>query len=273
VRNERGVRDGFGEAVHQMRIGLRRLRAGLSIFKGVLGRAQLDTLRPELVWLTEQLGEVREYDVLIGSMRKLQQSARSAFVGASELSDELAGRRRQAFARASAAVASTRFQRLIVSSTIALILRADEQGAGDRLARDLARKVLEHRTKRVLRRLARFARLGVRERHELRIEVKKLRYGAEFFATLFPNSNRSRKRFTRALSALQDVLGNLNDSAVHRRIAADLVEDGPEQAGASRRIAFAMGRLTENEQIEARSLIARVPMFATRLSVAPRFWR
>lgn len=267
------MRDGFGEALHQMRVGLRRLRAALSIFSGVLRQGELEGLQAELVWLTEQLAAGREYDVLVASKRHFEEATRSASGGESELSDELARRRQQAAASASCAVASVRFHRLIVSATLGLILRADEEGAGDRPARKLARQVLERRTRHVIRRLARFAQLDVRERHQLRIQVKKLRYGTEFFATLFPNSNRSRKRFSRALSALQDTLGTLNDSTVHERVAADLVEGGPGEARTGRRVAFAMGTLTQKEQAEARSLIARVPKLAARLAKAPRFWR
>lgn len=270
AQNERGIRDGSAEAVHQMRIGLRRLRAAVSIFKDVLQGGELERLKGELVWLTEQLGEARNYDVLIASKRNF---IPPSTLGATELGDELADRREEAFAAARRAVSAVRFERLIVTSAVELILRADGKGAGARAARDLAREVLERRARRVLRRLGRFARLGARERHELRIQVKKLRYGTEFFAALFPNSRRMRKRFSRSLEALQDTLGRLNDITTHQRIAAELVEDGTGEVLASRRIALAMGTLTGNEQAEEQSLIAHVPELATHLAKAPRFWR
>lgn len=53
------------------------------------------------------------------------------------------------------------------------------------------------------------------ERHEWRIEIKKLRYACEFFSSLFDDgSNREvRRRVSRRLSSLQDNLGELNDIA------------------------------------------------------------
>src|SRR6478752_7139428 len=47
--NQRGVCAGSGEAVHQMRVGLRRLRAAFSIFKSILRRGEFEDLKRELV--------------------------------------------------------------------------------------------------------------------------------------------------------------------------------------------------------------------------------
>jgi triphosphatase len=273
AHNEGGVRKGSGEALHQMRIGLRRLRAAVSIFKQVLRQGEFDGLKGELVWLTEQLARAREYDVLSASISKLEHSAPAGFGEGTDLRDALARRRQEAFAAASRAVAGARFERLLGSSAFCLILRADGEAAGDRAARDLARASLQRLTRRVLRRLSRFDQLDARERHRVRIQVKKLRYGTEFFASLFPRSGRSRKRFSRVLEALQDTLGRLNDAAVHRRIATDMVHDGAEEDRASRRIAFAIGTLTGNEQAELSSLVAHVPKLRARLAKAPRFFR
>jgi CHAD domain-containing protein len=270
--NERGVRAGSGEAVHQMRVGLRRLRAALSIFKPVLQPGEFDELKRELVWLTEQLAPARDYDVLIESKRKFEVVTKSVFAGVAELTSELSRRRQEAFLAASHAVADVRFERIIVSSAIRLMSRADEQGESADPVRELACRVLERRARRVLRGLARFARLDVRERHELRIRVKKLRHGIEFFAGVFPNSSRSRKHFSGALEALQETLGTLNDIDVQQRLTRDLVDESANGDRSSRRSAFAMGGLTGYQQAELRSLSARVPKLRARLAKAPRFW-
>src|SRR6478735_2593324 len=49
--NQAGVREASGEAVHQMRVGLRRLRAVLSLFKSVLGRGEFVGMKREVGWL------------------------------------------------------------------------------------------------------------------------------------------------------------------------------------------------------------------------------
>ena len=53
-------------------------------------------------------------------------------------------------------------------------------------------------------------------RHALRIRVKRLRYSCEFFAPAFPA--RRVTPYITALKTLQDILGELNDIAVGRRL-------------------------------------------------------
>jgi len=50
------VREGDTEGVHQMRVGLRRLRAAISIFKELLPDSETEAVKSELRRLTEQLG-------------------------------------------------------------------------------------------------------------------------------------------------------------------------------------------------------------------------
>ena len=59
-------------------------------------------------------------------------------------------------------------------------------------------------------------------RHRLRIQAKKLRYAAEFFATVFfgKGASKLRKAFLSALEDMQDCLGEL--FLVHAAAALDL---------------------------------------------------
>jgi len=54
------------------------------------------------------------------------------------------------------------------------------------------------------------------ERHAMRIRVKRLRYGCEFFAPAF--SAKRAASYLADLKALQEILGELNDIAVGRRL-------------------------------------------------------
>ena len=58
--------------------------------------------------------------------------------------------------------------------------------------------------------------MSARQQHQLRISVKTLRYGAEFFESLFRGqAGKARRRKTLdALELLQDSLGDLNDLAL-----------------------------------------------------------
>jgi len=83
--------------------------------------------------------------------------------------------------------------------------------ADSKTLREFAHQVLSKRHKRVRQRGRKLPRLGVDERHQVRIAVKKLRYASEFFSSLYSKS--PVRKYTMALAALQEVLGALNDAA------------------------------------------------------------
>jgi len=100
-----------------------------------------------------------------------------------------------------------------------------EEDFGERAGRPLgtvAKKVLDKRYRRVLSAGDRRHELTDEELHDLRIEVKKLRYAAAFFQGLYPK--RRQARFTAVFKRLQDALGRIQD-----------VADAPTVLGALRR--------------------------------------
>jgi triphosphatase len=80
----------------------------------------------------------------------------------------------------------------------------------------LAEEELGRRWKKIIKRGRNLVELDPEERHQVRIEIKKLRYATEFFESLFRGGG-AKKRKRAALStleALQETLGELNDIAV-----------------------------------------------------------
>ncbi|MDX2171217.1 MAG: CHAD domain-containing protein, partial [Deltaproteobacteria bacterium] len=53
------------EALHEMRVAMRRLRTALRAFPAALPARQRDALQRELTWLGGELGRVRDFDVLL----------------------------------------------------------------------------------------------------------------------------------------------------------------------------------------------------------------
>src|SRR5262249_60647839 len=88
---------------------------------------------------------------------------------------------------------------------------------GDLPIESSAAEELRQRWKKIRKRGKTLARLNPRRRHNLRIQTKKLRYAAEFFAGVFPGKRAARrqKRFFAVLARLQDGLGEVDDIAVH----------------------------------------------------------
>ena len=137
--------------------------------------------------------------------------------------------------------------------------RANRAGAHARLTPNIADQAFRKRGKQL-------AQLDANKRHKLRIQVKKLRYAAEFFSGLFQNKKavRRQKKFMPALERLQDGLGDLNDIAVDERLIAS--------AAAPKR-AFAAGLLTGREEARENEALSNAIDGYIKLVKAKSFWR
>jgi len=131
---------------------------------------------------------------------------------------------------------------------------------------------LTRRWRKVRKKGKALAQLDAPSRHKLRIQAKKLRYAAEFFAGLFARRRavKRRKQFLNALGRLQNGLGDLNDIAVHeKRIAAIGIRR--QRSNPSR--AFAAGLLTGLEDARiGPAMIVATEAYADFAKVKP-FWR
>ena len=205
------------EGPHQMRVAVRRLRAALGMF-GAFGDATLiQTLREEGKWLAGSLGQAREWDVYIAELHDPVEATLGVDIPALKDLRVLAQSRQEAGYRdARAAVASPRFTsfQLHLGLLIESMTRSQEKGAFDHLARseEFAALKLEKRYRKV-RKMGRTALRGNSvAKHDLRLEMKKMRYASEFFASLF--EPKRAKAFSKAAARLQDLLGYANDYAV-----------------------------------------------------------
>lgn len=278
--NEGAVRGGDSEGIHQMRIGLRRLRAAISIFKDMLARSETEEIKGELKWLTRQLAPARDNDVLL---RDSIVPLRGACPGSREialLAVDIERRRDKGFEEARAAVRSARY-RACVLRTALWLMAGDWSKNQDALAcarREapvvgFAREVLQHRTGKILRKSRKLSSLDAHKRHKLRIAVKKLRYATEFFASLSakPNKAKTRRRFENAIQSLQHALGKLNDVTIHEKLAHDLANSATHVAHATQH-AYAFGYLTGREQKKVRACLASAKKARKKLSDAKAFW-
>lgn len=68
------VRDGADiEAVHDMRVASRRLRAAISVFAPAFRGRRFEKFEREVKAVTDALGEARDLDVMIDALEKLEQ--------------------------------------------------------------------------------------------------------------------------------------------------------------------------------------------------------
>jgi inorganic triphosphatase YgiF len=222
------------DALHQMRVGLRRLRAAISLFRSqLLTDSESAEIRDNLRWAGQALGAARDLDVLIERLRALEDGEPDP----AQLED-VVRHREEAYRELLETLESRRFMDVVLQTAAWIEAgtwsHSSEQGreeARDRPARDFARAELSRRFKRI-RRLGKHLREGSdEERHELRIRIKKLRYGTEFFASLFPSgkAKKRRKSFSGILEDLQERLGELNDLAVGGSLALPLPTMSPKR--------------------------------------------
>jgi CHAD domain-containing protein len=180
-------------------------------------------------------------------------------------------RRKLARAAVRAAVGSPRFQRILLSGgyLYAAPRFATEpipdagQGAdslGGRAA-DFATSLLARRHRKLEQSATALESGSAEERHAVRIAAKRLRYIAEFFAPLFPRKRA--KAYLKALTAVQDVLGRLNDAATAQRVASEL--------GGTRTDA-AMGAVRGWVAAQAAALEPEIAAAWRRFARAKRFW-
>jgi len=267
-----------------MRVALRRLRAAISLFSDMLADTQTETLKSELKWIATELGPARELDIFFKRVVKPVVDGKPNGAGIAILSRDLRQRREEAIIRAHEAVDSARFRNLVLD-TAAWIEAGDWINNPDSSAcalreqsiADAAAKELRGRWKKLLKRGKRLDELNAQWRHRLRIQGKKLRYAAEFFASAFPDekSARRQEKFVGSLERLQDALGDLNDIVVHEKLSERFVEesDAGDKGRVSRaRKAFAAGRLSGREEARIAPVLKEAKRAYKAFAKRKPFW-
>lgn len=242
--NEAGVLLGSDpEAIHQMRVGMRRLRSTLRLFAPWIPFPP--ALQQEIDWLGAELGAARDADVLAdSSLAKVIDACPQALglLALRQAASVLAGQRRQ---QAAMAVASVRYSRLMLG-LVGWLQASGWHASLDDLARAAlgcplpkrASQILLRRHEKLLTRCKRLAHGTAEQRHRIRIAAKKARYATEFFLSLL--SAPRAKRYIKCLAGLQDALGGLNDAAVADRLLREIEDLHPELASSAH---FARGYL------------------------------
>jgi triphosphatase len=215
------------ESIHQMRIGLRRMRCALSIFKRASPNTGFGTLRVDAGRLASAFGPVRNADAIRISV--LEGPLASADCAGN--SDVLRGimEKRRIAAYASAHSEIERLAATLFVLNVQSLLASDDwrEGAKPKIpTRKFFKAELSRLRARVLKR-GKVTSASDQARHKLRIALKNLRYGVDFF-DLFGNGKR-RQAYKKLMSALQDLLGMRNDIVIAKTYLKELREEtGPE---------------------------------------------
>ena len=222
------------EAVHQMRVAVRRARSAISVFRPALPGEALDRINDHLRALATELGPSRDWDVFVEETMPALLRALPDDVRLERLAAAAAKRRRACRQSLSGYLQGAGFRALGIELAWFASARAwhpDTDEPQPSLT-EFAGGILQQRWKKLISAGKRMEELDIPALHGVRLRGKRTRYAAEMFATL--HRGKATHRFIRRLSQLQQTLGVLNDGAV----AIHLLE---ELGGAGGRHAYAVG--------------------------------
>jgi len=257
VANEPGTRLGEDiEALHDMRVAARRMRAAMAAFRPFLS-PRVQRIREELGWVAAALGEVRDLDVQLERMAEWRQGFSPEEAHALDAIEALLQARRSTARRRMLAVLnSRRYDRLIERFGVVLVRGPAKSFAPGRtpiLA--AAPDLLEKRYRRV-------RKLGdpitpnspATDYHLLRIDAKKVRYALEFVGPVY---GKPAIEFSERMTALQDVLGLHQDAEVAIEMLRETAATQGRRLGPA--TVLAMGAIAERYRTHAAELRRQFP--------------
>jgi len=255
----------------------------LSLFGDVVADARLERIKRRLREVSTRLGEARNLDVYIARLTRSDGEGSPAEPGTIDFIARLEAERAAAYDRVIAALASRRFQRLMLDlvewiecGAWCLAQAPEARARRERLVQEFAEEVLDRRRRKVKKTGRNLAELEPEARHEVRIHAKKLRYASEFFAGLVKGKKNMKrhKAFVAALEGLQSCLGDLNDIQTGHEMVAGLAQgvERPDDEGSPTWL-FAAGHVTGEEDERAAALLNSAAKAHRDLVKAKPFWR
>ncbi|MCZ2112107.1 MAG: CHAD domain-containing protein [Dehalococcoidia bacterium] len=257
LANEPGTRLGEDiEALHDMRVATRRMRAAMSAFAPYLP-PRMAFYRQELGWLAAALGEVRDLDVQLERMDEWRSGfSESQATVLDSVEALLHLRRNRARARMLTALNSRHYDHFVERFAAFLgrgIPRTFAPGSLPILG--VAPGLVEKRYRRV-RKLGDAINPGSppEHYHALRIDAKKLRYAIEFVGPIY---GKPATDFSARVTAMQDVLGLHQDAYVAMDQLEDMAHASARRLGPA--ALLVMGAIAERYRIQAEDLRKQFP--------------
>lgn len=270
LANQPAAAAGDVEGVHQMRVGIRRLRTALALFGRRLEPHAARRFEAELKRLGQVFGAARDWDVFCTQL--LPAAEKDAGVkGWVELLHAPAEAERQAAHRE----LEEELRRPALTALVlgmAAWVELDDVGstvvgsdALKRPMRKLAPALLDRMARRVAKRGGHPRRRSAEELHDLRKALKKLRYSADYVAELYPP--KLVKRHQKASKRLLKLLGTGNDAAMATTMAERLC------AGERSELVPAAGALAQWSGARRDKALRKLPKAWTNFAAASPFWR
>ncbi|MGV0998415.1 MAG: CHAD domain-containing protein [Fluviibacter sp.] len=221
------------EYVHQARVAMRRLRTALRLFSAALPQGFSERWSNAWRNIAQELGNARNWDVFCSELLPLLDKDLKAHPDLKALRAFALDRRLQSHESAKACMTARSYSLTLISFCEALMdLRVVDEPIST-----FATKALKRRHRKFVSGARIAHTLTAGQRHEVRIDLKKLRYTLDFFESLYPKKRV--QAFSRALTDTQELLGHMNDLAT-----ADLLMHERQMATADAPMAWSQGRMS-----------------------------
>lgn len=253
-----GMRASFAhpDKVHDLRVAIRRLRTALSACRLLLKNDRRRALDSALRREQRQLGNVREWDVFMASLQTQTDNNPTH-----ELRDQAARKRKRALRRLKSTMDSTKIRRL--TRSLDRLKRKLPEIAETQCLFCMAHTALDRRHIKLS--AVTLHACGDRKwLHQLRIQVKKLRYTIELFAALYPAS--IQRRLLSMLRRLQDELGAMHDLMAEKDLILQL------RRGTRRRAASSIAKLERRRFVALRRRRIQLDKYIGDLTSLQPFW-
>jgi len=230
IANESGtIRGDDPEALHDMRVATRRLRAAFRDLRKAFENEKIEPLVKDVQWLADFLGKVRDLDVFLEWLNNYAGTVPSAerlFVR--QIIKHRQTARQKEHAALIAALNSPRYKELKDDFGLLVLGKSALCPDENKSLVELAESKIKRHLKRV-RKLGKKANLNhLKKLHLLRIECKRLRYTAEFFSSLFPNFP---KPLIDRSKDIQDLLGAVHDGYMQIQFLKELRRSQKNNSG------------------------------------------
>ena len=249
------VRRDKPDAVHQMRVTVRRLRSTLQSFTGIIPKAETSHLRAELKWLGGVLGGARDNEVLADHLHAGLKAVPTELVlgpAQARITKYFAPLEVSAHKEVLDALDSERYQTLRADLARLLgsppLTPAAAQPAGKVLPQDVGRAYRRTRRRMGAASHAPAGQAGDVALHEARKAAKRARYAAETARPgLGKKAGKRARQLTKRMKDVQSTLGSHQDAVIARGTARDI----GVQAHLAGENAFSFGLLHERAHRQA----------------------
>ncbi len=228
------VRDDDDEYIHQARVAMRRIRSAIKLFSPVLPMSFVNQWNS--VWrdLANELGDARNWDVFCSELLPHLKEAFPNNQDIESLEKFATQQRAKAHTQAVASFSSRAYSVKLISFAEAVMSLDSHPEVKNRQkmileSQTTAEPIVEEDTQQFATRLLkrkhrRFMKevlvpnRNLEQSHQLRLDLKKLRYSFDFFMELYPRKRIS--RYMKTLARAQELLGQMNDLATAESLLA-----------------------------------------------------